>query len=134
MNITRDVVNDLWPLYLSGEASADTRALVDEFLAREPEFARTLREDESARLLAAPPVAPEPDHELKTLNRVKRAMLKKDWPLFLAMLSSAMAFARIVSDTSFDVSPRRFIATASVALVFWVWFLVRLARRLSLKG
>jgi len=134
MRITRDVVSDLWPLYQSGEASTDTRALVDEFLRDEPEFARLLREDESAKLLAATPVAPAPDQETKTLNRVRRAMLMKDWPLFFAMVFSAMAFGRIVSDTSFDVSPRRFIATAAVAAVFWVLFFVRLVRRLAVKG
>jgi len=31
--ITRDVVRDLLPLYLSGEASADTTALVQQYLA-----------------------------------------------------------------------------------------------------
>ena len=31
--ITRDVITDLWPLYESGEASRDTRTIVDEFLA-----------------------------------------------------------------------------------------------------
>ena len=134
MRITRNVVSDLWPLYQSGEASPDTRALVDEFLSGEPDFARLLREDESAKLLTPPKVAPPPDHETKTLNQVRRAMLKKDWPLFFAMLFSGLAFARIVSDTSFDVSPRRFIVTAALAGVFWLWFLVNLARRLRLKA
>ena len=60
-------------------------------------------------------------------------MLRKDWPLFFAMVFSGMAFGRIVSDTSFDVSPRAFIATAAVAGVFWLWFFVRLVRRLALK-
>jgi len=132
MRITRDVVSDLWPVYQSGEASADTRALVDEFLAGEPEFARRLRQDESAALLAAPvPLAP--DHEVKTLNRVRKAMLRKNWPLFFAMVFSGMAFGRIVSDTSFDVSPKRFIATAAVAAACWVWFFVSLLRKLPRK-
>ena len=133
MKITRDVVSDLWPLYVSGEASVDTRALIEEFLEREPDFARQLREDESARLLAPAPVALTPDHEMKTLNHLRKAMLKKDWPLFLAMLFSALAFGRIVSDTSWDVSPRRFIITAAIAGVFWVWFFVRLARKIAVK-
>lgn len=130
MKITREVVSDLWPLYQSGEASADTRALVEEFLRAEPEFARHLESDESAQLLGVSPASLAPDHEVRTLNRVRRAMIQKDWPLFLAMLFSCMAFARIVSDTSFDVSPRRFIITAAIAAVFWVWFFVRLIRRL----
>jgi len=134
MKITRDVVVDLWPLYESGEASADTRALVEEFLKGDPAFARNLREDSSAKLLAAAPVAREPDHEVKALAATRKRLVKKDWPLFFAMLFSMMAFGRIVSDTSFDVSPWKFIVTAAIALVFWVWFLVNLARKYSLKA
>ena len=40
MTVTRDVVLDLLPLYQAGEASADTRALVDAFLAGDPQLAR----------------------------------------------------------------------------------------------
>ena len=40
MTITRDVIYDLLPGYFAGEASADTRALIDEFLMTDPEFAR----------------------------------------------------------------------------------------------
>jgi hypothetical protein len=134
MKITRDVVVDLWPLYESGDASADTRAVVEEFLKGDPGFARILREDASAKLLSATPVAREPDHEMKTLAAARKRLAMKDGPLFFAMIFSMMAFGRIVSDTSFDVSPRNFIVTASIALVFWIWFLVNLARRYALKA
>lgn len=40
MKVTRDVVYDLLPAYFAGEVSADTRALIDEFLATDPEFAK----------------------------------------------------------------------------------------------
>lgn len=40
MKITRDVIYDLLPAYFAGEVSADTRVLIDEFLATDPEFAR----------------------------------------------------------------------------------------------
>jgi hypothetical protein len=40
MKITRDVVSDLLPGYFAGEVSADTRALIGEFLSTDPEFAR----------------------------------------------------------------------------------------------
>jgi hypothetical protein len=48
MTVTRDVILDVWPLYEAGEVSADTRALVDGFLAGDPEFARLLRRAEAA--------------------------------------------------------------------------------------
>ena len=36
MKITRDVIYDLLPAYFAGEVSADTRALIDEFLTTDP--------------------------------------------------------------------------------------------------
>ena len=44
MNVTRDVIRDLWPLVEGGEATADTRALVDRFLAGDAELAAELRQ------------------------------------------------------------------------------------------
>jgi hypothetical protein len=43
-NVTRDVIADLWPLFVSGEASPDTRALIGAFQREDPEFARMLQE------------------------------------------------------------------------------------------
>ncbi len=43
MNVTREVITDLLPLYFSGEASADTVAMVDEFFRQDPEFAHLAR-------------------------------------------------------------------------------------------
>jgi hypothetical protein len=40
MTVTRDVIYDLLPSYFAGDASADSRALVQEFFASDPEFAR----------------------------------------------------------------------------------------------
>ena len=36
MKITKDVIADLMPLYPAGEVSADTRALVEDFLKANP--------------------------------------------------------------------------------------------------
>jgi hypothetical protein len=40
MNVTRNLVIDLLPSYYSGEASADTRALVEEYFREDPDFER----------------------------------------------------------------------------------------------
>ena len=125
-NVTRDVIVDLWPLYVAGEASQDTRGLVEAFLHEDPEFARELRQEASGVLPGHDVPSLTPDHELKTLAQVKRRLKGPRWLLFLAMVFTMQAFARIVSDTSFDVSPRKFIATAVVAACFWGAFLVRL--------
>jgi hypothetical protein len=43
MNVTKDIINDLIPLYVANECSADTRALVEEYLQRNPQQAEELR-------------------------------------------------------------------------------------------
>ena len=43
MTVSRDVIYDLLPAYFAGEASADTRTLVDEFFETDPEFGRMAR-------------------------------------------------------------------------------------------
>jgi hypothetical protein len=126
-NITRDVIVDLWPLYVSGEASPDTRRLVETFLEQDAEFAAELKRSGGPLPDSAPPSLP-PDHELKTLERLKRRLHGPVWLLFLAMMFTCFAFGRIVSDTSFDVSPRNFIITAALAVCFWIAFLVALFR------
>lgn len=127
-NITRDVIADLYPLYLSGDVSADTRRIVESFLKEDPEFARSLEEDGRDSLAAYAPPSLPPDHELKTLTRVKRRLWGPIGLLQLAIAASCFAFGRIVSDTSFDVSPRKFIITAVIAVCFWVAFFVKLFR------
>ena len=126
--VTREVILDLWPLYVSGEASADTRALVEAFLAGEPEFAQTMREADRVRFPGPEAPSLPPDHELKTLAQIQRRLVGPRPLLFLAMVFTMLAFGRIIADTSFDVSPRAFIATAVIAACFWVAFLVKLLK------
>lgn len=75
MNVTDDVVNDLLTLYLADEASADTRALIEERARREPAFAARLAAARAVDLnAAAMPAAPLGDAELRALQRTRQAI------------------------------------------------------------
>jgi hypothetical protein len=124
--ITRDVIADLWPLYRAGEASTDTHTLVQEYLQSDPEFAKALTDVDRERLPALETPKLAPDHELKTLQRVRRRLTGPMRLLQLAIIFSCLAMGALISDTSFDVSPRRFIVTAAIAVCFWAAFLIRL--------
>ena len=128
MHVTRDVISDMWPLYASGEASADTCALVEAFLATDAPFAQSLRDSGDMKLpkVAAPTLPP--DHEALALTRTRQRLSGYRWLLQFAMIFSCIALARIISDTSWDVSPRNFIISASIAAAFWVAFCVTLWR------
>jgi RNA polymerase sigma-70 factor, ECF subfamily len=125
VNVTREVITDLWPVYASGEASADTRALVEAFLRQDPQFARLVQEGGVEQFLRCDSLRLPAHHEAQALRRTKQLLHGWDWLYLLAVLFSCFAFGRIVSDTSWDVSPRNFIITASIAGAFWVAFVVR---------
>ena len=65
MNVTKDVIQDLVIVYLSGEASADTRTLVEEYLAQNPEMAERVT---AARSFAVPVTTPPADLERRALE------------------------------------------------------------------
>jgi hypothetical protein len=125
MTITRPVIIDLWPLYASGDASAETRALVEEFLHDDPELAQQLGREPLLPAAAAPL---SPDHEVRALASTRRRLRGLPGLLFAAMMLSMMAFGRIVADTSWDVSPRSFIVIASMAAACWTVYFVSLWR------
>ncbi len=43
MNVTRNVVTDLLPVYFAGEASGDTKVLVEDYFRQDPDFERVAR-------------------------------------------------------------------------------------------
>ena len=111
MDVSKAIITDLWPLYSSGNASQDTRALVETFLREDPRLADGVRR-----------VAPA-DRTPGSASSRRRIRIFRG-VLLLAMVFTFQAFGRIVSDTSWDVSPRNFIAVASFAAVFWIAALV----------
>jgi hypothetical protein len=43
MNINREVILDLLPVYLAGEASPATRALIEEYMEQDKDLAQRIR-------------------------------------------------------------------------------------------
>jgi anti-sigma factor RsiW len=90
MNVPREVILDLLPVYLSGEASPATRTLVEEHIKQDAELAQRLRllmADNLAK--AAPPVLP-PELELRSLRRTRRLLGWQRWLFGLGIFFSAM--------------------------------------------
>jgi hypothetical protein len=117
MTITRPVVRDLWALYAAGEASDDSRRLVEEYLAQDPEFARMVRAD-------SPPIAPAPvdlppGHEARTLDRVKARLRRRSPFRLLALAFTGLALTRLIQQTTFTTSPVEVIGLTIAAVVAW---------------
>jgi hypothetical protein len=129
MRVTRDVITDLWPVYESGEASADTRALVDEFLRGEPEVAALLRRAGEAAVPPAP--ALPPDHQRHALARTQRLLRRGQW------LLGAGLFFTLLPLAGYQVGSHRWAllsdfpagAAGSLAVAALVWIVYAVHRR-----
>jgi hypothetical protein len=72
MTISNDVMNDLLTVYLAGDASADTKALVEEYARGNEAFAARLRSAAAFSMPGLPPGAGlPPDDDLRTLRRTR---------------------------------------------------------------
>jgi hypothetical protein len=118
MNVTRDVIRDLWALCEASEASNDSRRLVDEYLANDPGLAGSLRAGTSA-LAGSPPTLP-PDHAAKTLDRAKRRLARRSPFRILGVGFTGLAILRLLEATTFTKSPTEVIALSVAALAFWL--------------
>jgi anti-sigma factor RsiW len=138
MNVTRDVVRDLLTVYLAGDASADTRALIEEFLARDPAL-KAEADGAAAGLVRLPPTPPSPPTaELQTLAKTREMMKTRTSTLVTAVLFTALPFTFAFSGgritfVLFRDAPVIAAAWWLTAAVLWVWhFWVR--RRLAVSG
>lgn len=90
VSVPREVILDLLPVYLAGEASPATRALVEAHLAQDPELAERVRNGGEAWPVATP-LAPE--LELQSLRRTRAVLTRLRWLFALAVSTTALSLA-----------------------------------------
>lgn len=138
MNITQDVITDLLPAYLSGEASADTKALVDEFISGHPQFAAIVQA--ARRGFSEPATADQrslaPDLEREAVSRTRAVISRQR-----RILAFAIVLTLLPLSFTFGSSGVRFLLWDEPrTAVFWLpaaslWFTyVRMQRRLRTAG
>lgn len=134
MKITRDVVRDLLTVYMAGEATADTRTLVEEWLRSDPELAR---QAEDAGRLTLPAVAVPPrTTEKRALDRTRRYLRWRSvllgFTIYVTTLPLSITFSSAggYEGLLIDDWPERIVIIA-IAAVLWVvyWRMSRPMRR-----
>jgi|RhiMetdeSRZDD1v2_1073273.scaffolds.fasta_scaffold106810_5 anti-sigma factor RsiW len=72
--VTNNVILDLLPLYLAGEVSEDTAALVKKFLEANPELAETAKQMAKADSLNKVPIPFRRETAMETYQEAKKWM------------------------------------------------------------
>jgi anti-sigma factor RsiW len=93
MKISRNIIRDLLPAYLEGEASADTVALVEEFLRGDPELA-ALAGRRSSATLQDMPVPLRKEKEMEAYKQANRWMVVRT--IGLAAIFAAVFLATLL--------------------------------------
>jgi hypothetical protein len=97
MKLEREVIIDLLPAYFSGEASAATRTLVEDFFRENPDFEKSARSAVGPleSLKAAPSrlgAGVDPEKEKLALERARLVTETRSSFFWLAVLSTLMLF------------------------------------------
>ena len=127
MTITRNVILDLLPLYLANEASADTRALVEEFLAADPQLTKLVEQSQSTTFDFEVPIPLAKEHEMKTFEKTRFLLLQQKLFLALAVATTLFLVAFRFDETGvtwlWAATPGMGWAMLSAAALFWIAFL-----------
>jgi hypothetical protein len=135
MNISKDVIRDLLPSYVAGEASADTRALVEQSLGGDPDL-RT--EAEALGAIPVADLAPPAALEFSSLKRTQLLLRRRVFLVGFGYLFTTLPLALAGRDWGpvwLGVPAVRLLSTACfvAAVAGWIAFL-RNARELFGAG
>ncbi len=70
----RNIILDLLPVYLAGEASKESREMVEKYAENDPEIARLISSGELEPRDISPKIAAPDNLEMKTIKRVRRSI------------------------------------------------------------
>ncbi len=71
MEMSRNIILDLLPLYIADEASPETRALVEQYLENDPDLATIAQKLLSSELLKEVPIPITKEHEMEAYEEAK---------------------------------------------------------------
>ncbi len=97
MKVTREVILDLLPVYLSGEASPATRALVEESMKQDADLAERIRLARSENFATGAPPALPPDLELRSFRRARALIGWQRWLFGFGIFFTSVALSLRIS-------------------------------------
>jgi len=135
MNVTKDIINDLIPLYVANGCSADTRTLVEEYLQQHPQEAVELQRIINTAVPDAVPPAKNLD-EVRAFREARRRLRLRSSVMALAIFFSLAPMSSFVDDRRswwmLRDAPGTALIYAMIGVVFWIIYAVDRSRSKSL--
>ncbi|UCC40771.1 MAG: hypothetical protein JSV96_04820 [Candidatus Aminicenantes bacterium] len=100
MEITRNVILDLLPLYSADEVSADTRALVDQYLETDPELANVAKQLAAMEKPGDIPVPLSQDDKMIAYRKARRLKL-----IYTIIIAAALSIIPVITLLMFFTTP-----------------------------
>lgn len=133
MQVTRDIVIDLLPLFHSGEASKDTRAAIEEFLRQDPSLAQLANQEVAGTV----PTTAGSELERRTIVQTRAVIRRRGRILAMAILFTLLPFAFGFRDGQVTFFMLRDQPQSALfllgAVVFWFQY-ARMTRSLRTAG
>ncbi|HEV8184158.1 MAG TPA: hypothetical protein VGQ61_17380 [Candidatus Angelobacter sp.] len=143
MNLEREVIVDLLPAYFSGEASAATRALVEEYFREHPDFeASARRAGGPLESLKIPALTADKEKEKLALERARLVTETRSSFFWLAVISTLMLFLFRIQNGKFiwivwssaSGGGSRGPIFIAMAVFFWLFYLYARSRTTPLPA
>lgn len=77
MEVTRNVILDLLPLYMANEVSADTRTLVEKYLETDPALANVAKQRAAMEIPGEIPVPLTEENQMEAYREAKRLISQR---------------------------------------------------------
>ena len=118
MNVTRDVIYDLLPSYFAGDASDDTRALIEAYFETDPEFARMAQRFQSLGERQRAEASPR-DREREAFCSAREAV---ELPQKTRTMALGLGFASLMGFFVALATWNRFMALLNPGMILGVLF------------
>ena len=100
MEITRNVILHLLPLYSANEVSADTRALIEKYLETDPELANVSKQLATMEKPEDIPVPLSRDDEMKAYRKARQLKL-----LYIIIIAGVLSIIPVITLLVFFFTP-----------------------------
>ena len=127
MNVTKNIINDLIPLYAVNECSGDTRALVEEYLRQNPQEAEELKRILTQAIPSAMPSADQLE-EAQSLREARRRVRRRSFLMGLAIFFSLAPFSFLATEERtywlFLEAPKTALVYGALGIGCWIAYAV----------